>query len=89
MSNWNFNLDSAPRGHSDTEKRPAGKDGFRYIIVYRYVPVILASKCGKVVKSRWLPPEGKSRPIGRWEGFNPTGDDPVAWMPWPEHPRPE
>lgn len=43
-------------------------------------PIIVASKCGKVFKSRFMPD------VGRFEGFN-KGEMPVAWQPWPEHPN--
>lgn len=79
---WNFNLDEAPRGYMEIEQRLG-----RAVEVYHYVTVILASRNGGVVKSRWLPQDDRQRrPIGRWEGFSATGDDPVAWMPWPDPP---
>lgn len=52
--------------------------------------LLLASKCGKVTASRWLPPEERGpgrhpREIGRWQMFD-THEDPVAWMLFPTHP---
>ena len=41
--------------------------------------VILASKCGKVLVSRWVEKEQ------RWNAFA-AKEQPVAWQPWPEHP---
>ena len=41
--------------------------------------VILASKCGQTMKSKFLVAEG------RWNMYS-TGEVPVAWMIWPEHP---
>lgn len=46
--------------------------------------IIVASDCGKVFSSRWLPAKGKDG--DRWEGFS-KGHDPIAWMPWPTHPN--
>lgn len=44
-------------------------------------PVILATKCGKVIRAYWLEREG------RWAGLA-SSELPVAWMPWPSHPHP-
>lgn len=41
--------------------------------------VILATKCGKVIKSQWLVNEGRWLNLAKKEV-------PVAWQPWPEHP---
>jgi len=83
---WNRDIEAAPKGFEATEERLiAGR--LKKVEVYIYMPVILASKCGRVMKSRWLPADtGAHRPIGRWEGFQPL-EEPVAWMPWPEHPE--
>lgn len=51
-------------------------------------PVILATTCKKVIKSRWIAPDKKERrPVGRWE-LMATGQEPVAWQRWPAHPMP-
>lgn len=62
---------SVPADHWNRDTLTAPRDGRM---------VILASKCGKVIRSRWLlEPE-------RWEGFN-KGENPVAWQHWPEYPK--
>lgn len=45
-------------------------------------PIWLASKCGKVIKSEWIPATKHSG--GRWAGVGA----PVAWQPYivPAHP---
>lgn len=48
--------------------------------------IIIASDCGKVFTSRWLAAKGQDG--DRWEGFS-KGKNPVAWMPWPDHPDKE
>ncbi|MDQ0320014.1 hypothetical protein QO002_002152 [Pararhizobium capsulatum DSM 1112] len=48
------------------------------------MPVWLATKCGKVIKSAWI--DGKGLP-GRWAGLA-TKELPIAWQPYvvPAHP---
>jgi hypothetical protein len=41
--------------------------------------VILASKCGKVIRSNWIEKEQ------RWNSFA-AKEQPIAWQLWPEHP---
>lgn len=45
--------------------------------------VILATKCEQVITSRLIP--ASTRAPARWEGLA-TGEEPVAWQPWPTHP---
>lgn len=42
--------------------------------------VILATKCGKVIKSSWLSDES------RWLNLS-AKEKPIAWQPWPDHPH--
>ena len=72
---WDFNLDAAPRG---TMKSVEGPKGPREV----HVPeaLFLATSCGQVVLSRWLPKEG------RWNMLA-AGEQPVAWQPFPTHPN--
>lgn len=75
---WNFDIASAPRGRT-VEQRRTVKD--REIVSEVFQPdyVILASKCGVVTRSHYIPKEN------RWEAFA-TGEQPIAWQLWPEHP---
>ncbi|MCB5205038.1 hypothetical protein LH464_21465 [Neorhizobium sp. T786] len=41
--------------------------------------IIATSKCGKVIKTYIVKVKGST---DRWAGFA-TGEEPVAWMPWP------
>ena len=81
MSDWNFNIAEAPRGKTVT-KTSTVKDKGVSREVFVPTPVILATKCGQVMASEWLPkPE-------RWHGLA-TDEQPVAWWPWPTHPSGE
>lgn len=78
--NWNFNMSEAPRGRTVAVTRA----GEKAAIVETFVPdkVILATKCGKVIASHFMPKEQ------RWLMLA-AGEQPVAWQPWPSHPRPQ
>ena len=78
--NWNFNMSEAPRGRTVAVTRA----GEKAAIVETFVPdkVILATKCGKVIASHFMPKEH------RWLMLA-AGEQPVAWQPWPSHPRPQ
>lgn len=79
MTEWNFDISKAPRGRYVIQNRKFGK-GQADTRVFEPDRVILATKCGQVIPSRYLP-EAK-----RWEGLA-TGERPVAWQVWPEHPN--
>jgi hypothetical protein len=87
MTDWNFDISAAPRGHYVEETLPGRSGSVRTIRKHAAPKVILATKCKKVIQSKWLPPDdSERRPIGRWEMLN-AGEEPVAWMPWPSHPE--
>jgi len=77
---WNTDISAAPRGY---EKKVSHIDNKgRTITKTVFVPqnVILACGDGETVTvSRWLPN------VARWNMLA-TGEQPVAWMPWPNHP---
>lgn len=75
---WNYDIAAAPKG---TFKTVEGPKGPREV----HVPeeIFLAVNDGKTVTlSRWLPKEG------RWNMLA-TGEQPLAWQPWPGHPEAE
>jgi hypothetical protein len=80
---WNFNIEDAPKSRTvQVQRLVKSKDsasGEVLKIVDEYVrdDVILESKCGKVIKSYWIPKEN------RWAGFA-QGEAPVAWQEWPK-----
>lgn len=76
---WSFDISQAPRGKNVTTVHQRPKGDFA---VTKFVPdsVILATKCRKVLKSHWLPDEE------RWVMLA-KGEEPVAWMAWPEFPN--
>ena len=75
---WDFDMNAAPRGRMWTVV--AIKDGdLKERQEFRHDHVILASKCGKVMRSYWIPDEQ------RWCMFS-KHEEPVAWMLWPDHP---
>jgi len=85
---WSFDISSAPRGHNITVMRTArSKDGVTRVPVKEFEPdhVWLATICGKVIKSYWIPETDKNE--GRWAGFA-TKEQPKAWQPFivPVHP---
>lgn len=87
MADWSFDISQAPKGEWIESVEKGGRSGERHTRRYHAPRVILASKCGKVITSWWLPPdESERRPIGRWNGFMPD-EEIVAWQPYPTHPN--
>ncbi|MBX5089375.1 hypothetical protein HJB60_09345 [Rhizobium lentis] len=80
MMNWNTDLNGIPCGSMVT-RTVTTKDGIKKYDDFQPDFVILASKCGKVIKSYWI------RDERRFAGFK-QGEQPVAWMRWPRHPFP-
>lgn len=78
---WNFNIDEAPKGTTTTREIPNGKK-LKKVSTFTPEYVFTASKCGKVLISRWIP-EGK-----RWE-FYTKDSPPIAWHPAPKYPNSE
>lgn len=76
---WNTNIAAAPRGKYVVRNRKFGPKGRADTRDYEPDPVVLATKCGRVLLSRYLP-AGNERPAARWEGLA-TGEQPVAWRP--------
>jgi len=70
---WSTDIKSAPHGRYEIKQRREGVD----IRVFVPERVILTTKCGKVLQSYYVPDEK------RWM-FLHHGEQPVAWMPWPE-----
>jgi hypothetical protein len=78
MSAWNFDVSQAPHGHTVDDFVQTAK-GVRKTTRFMPVKVILATKCGKVTVSKYLPDED------RWEMLQ-KGEQPIAWQLWPLHP---
>lgn len=78
---WNFDISKAPRGSYVIKNRKFGASPAD-TKVFRPDRLILATKCGKVTTSQYIPDEK------RWE-FLATGEEPVAWQVWPDHPHAE
>jgi hypothetical protein len=77
---WNTDMSQAPRGKTAHRLRVVDdKD----ITVETFVPdhVILATKCGKVTRSYWIPDEQRWCMLAK-------GEEPIAWQDWPEWPTP-
>lgn len=85
---WNSDIEAAPHGRTEALPQTRVHSG-REVEVLRsaFIPdyVWLATKCGKVIKSCWIPAKGRDG--DRWHGLN-KGEQPVAWMLFvtPEHP---
>ena len=81
MTDWNFNMDEAPRGRTVPVTRMIGKN---VVVSEEHTAdlIIAAGNDRVVTPSRWLPKEG------RWSMFT-KDTPPMAWMPWPKHPEDE
>ena len=84
---WNTNIDEAPRGAEVWETRTDKNGKESKVRVFTPDLLILTTKCGQVIGSRWMPEHivGKYPPRtiqGRWFGLA-EGEEPVAWMLWP------
>lgn len=75
---WRHDIENAPRGQTAHVTRNT-KDGPIQVPTFKRDVVILATKCGKVTQSYWLPEEK------RWCMLS-AHEEPEAWMAWPEHP---
>lgn len=85
---WNTNIQEAPRGRNVTVMRNTKtRNGIERVPVNEFEidPVWLATKCGKVVRSYWIPKTDKNP--GRWGGLA-NGELPIAWQTYvvPVHP---
>lgn len=78
MTNWNFDISQAPRGRTVNQARTI-KGVDTEVAVFERDPIILATKCGKVTTSYYIPKEDRWCMLAK-------GEQPVAWMAWPEHP---
>jgi hypothetical protein len=87
---WNHDMTTAPRGRTVTVMRNTKtKDGVIRVPVQEFEPehVWLASSCGKVIRSYWIP--ANKNHDGYWPGFaQKGGTQPIAWQPFvtPVHP---
>ena len=75
---WNFDVSEAPKGRT-VERAVTTEKGKVPYEAFEHDHVILASKCGKVMRSYWIPDENRWCMLSKHEA-------PVAWMHWPEHP---
>ena len=82
MSEWNFDISQAPKGRY-VKSLLTDKNG-KTSEIEKFVPdmVILCAADEKmtVTRSFWKPN------VERWEFFA-TGQQPLAWMPYPKHPN--
>ena len=79
MSDWNFNINEAPKGYYEDVQRTVGKTVVMSVV---HVPqlIIAAGNGGVVTVSKWLDKEQ------RWNMFS-KDTPPIAWQPWPDHPE--
>lgn len=85
---WNFDVENVPKGHYEYVERRIGKNEVT-LPIWKPVRVIVATACGTVTLSQWLPSvklENGSEEGGRWEMLSKK-DTIIAWQPWPEHPE--
>ena len=76
---WSFDIAAAPRGKYVVRNRKFGETSAD-TKVFEPDRVILATKCGTVTVSKYLPDEK------RWEMLA-AGEQPVAWVVFPTHPH--
>lgn len=76
MSIWHTDIKAAPHGRYVVRQHKPGVDT-RVFVPER---VILATKCGKVTISHYIPDEKRWMMLAK-------GEQPVAWQLWPEHPH--
>lgn len=78
MTEWNTDMDRAPKGKMvKVDRIVASTKAVRVYEEFQPDYVIIMSECRKVIKSYWLPDEA------RWAGFSKT-EQPLAWMDWPK-----
>lgn len=82
MGEWNFNMDEAPKGRTETRSWTSadGKEGQRQVFVSERIIAAAGDDKQTVTPSNWLPDQG------RWNMFAKE-HPPIAWMPWPNHPE--
>lgn len=78
---WSTDIAAAPKGRKVTVKKIVG-DKTHSQTRMEGEQVWLASKCGRVILSRWLWPAW-DRGRGRWECLG-TDEKPLAWRPFIE-----
>lgn len=72
MAEWNHDIAKAPRGNYRLVAGPKGKGDRK---VFEPERIIVASRCGVVTVSYWLPEQK------RWSMFTAEAG-PIAWMQW-------
>ena len=78
---WNYNLDEAPRGENVMRKQPGPKGQEVEREVFIPAKIIACAGDGKTVTvTNWLPKQE------RWNFFA-SGEAPLCWQPWPDHPE--
>lgn len=72
---WSTDISKAPHGYYDVQTRRVNAEKTADHHVFRAEYVWLASKCGKVTLSSYIPDQK------RWEFFK-RGEQPIAWHPF-------
>lgn len=83
---WNRDISQAPRGNV-VSKTVTTKDGPRAYEHFDAEWIWAATRKGEVIRTHWLPADGKHRAEGRWVNLAST-EQPIAWQPYvvPVHP---
>lgn len=81
MTNWNYNMDEAPKGTHREVSAGLAKDGSPKVRkVYQRVNLLAADGSSDLVTiTCWLPDQN------RWNMFTKE-HPPIAWAEWPTHP---
>ena len=78
---WNFDIGAAPKSHEVLSSRQRGDQTVTVKAIKDiYIIAAYPGPGNRTGKTRWLPD------MQRWEGMS-KGQEPVAWMPWPDYPE--
>lgn len=83
---WSTDIAAAPRGGMVASKRFVTIKGKPVEQTYEtFVPtfIMALTKCGKIVRTYWLPGKEGTLDGDRWSGLN-RGEQPLAWATWPD-----
>jgi hypothetical protein len=82
VTDWNFNMDEAPKGEMRKVQRTIGKNTVEVDQFCRELIIAAMPTGTDVTVSYWVPG------VERWNMFTKYAP-PKAWKPWPVHPDAE
>lgn len=82
---WSSDISTAPKGEMVANKRVVSIKGKPTEQTFEtFIPtfIMALTKCGKIVRTYWLPGKEGTLDGERWSGLN-RGEQPVLWANWP------